>query len=74
MTLNQPGALVGDPNTAALYDGINDQGRVPDANSLDVGNSFTAEGWIKRSSDAKTHELMNKGTSGIHLVVGTRRR
>ncbi len=70
VTLNQPGALVVNPNTAALYDGINDQGRVPDANSLDVGNSFTAEGWIKRSSDAKTHELMNKGASGIHLVVG----
>ncbi len=69
VTLGQPGALVGDPNTAALYDGINDQGRVPDSNSLDVGNSFTAEGWIKRSSTAQTHELMNKGASGIHLVV-----
>jgi hypothetical protein len=69
VTLNQPGALVGSSNTAALYDGIDDQGRVPDANSLDVGNSFTAEGWIKRSSEAKTHELMNKGANGIHLVV-----
>jgi hypothetical protein len=69
VTLGQPGALSVDPNTAALYDGINDQGRVPDSNSLDVGNSFTAEGWIKRSSDAQTHELMNKGASGIQLVV-----
>jgi hypothetical protein len=69
VTLGQPGALAADPNTAALYDGINDQGRVPDSNSLDVGNSFTAEGWIKRSSVAQTHELMNKGASGIQLVV-----
>ncbi len=69
VTLGQPGALAVDPNTAALYDGINDQGRVPDSNSLDVGNSFTAEGWIKRSSTAQSHELMNKGASGIHLVV-----
>jgi hypothetical protein len=57
------------PNTAATYDGVNDTGRVPDANSLDVGNSFTLEGWIKRSSDTKTHELFNKGANGFQLVV-----
>ena len=61
-----PGAC---PNTAATYDGVNDTGRVPDANSLDVGNSFTLEGWIKRSSTTKTHELFNKGTNGLQLVV-----
>jgi subtilisin-like proprotein convertase family protein len=69
VTLGQPGALAVDPNTAALYDGINDQGRVPDSNSLDVGNSFTAEGWVKRSSAAQSHELMNKGAGGIQLMV-----
>jgi CSLREA domain-containing protein len=69
VTLGQIGALASDPDTAALYDGINDQGRVPDANSLDVGNTFSAEGWIKRTSTAQTHELMNKGASGIQLVV-----
>jgi len=67
--LGFPDALVNDANTAARYDGSNDQGRVPDDNTLDVGNSFTAEGWIKRSSTTKTHELMNKGASGIQLVV-----
>ncbi len=67
--LGQPGALVGDPNTAALYDGIDDQGRVPDSATMDVGNTFTAEGWIKRTANSKTYELMNKGASGIHLVV-----
>ena len=69
VTLGQPGALVGDPNTAALYDGVNDFGRVPDSNTLDVGDSFTLEGWIKRSSTAKTHHLYNKGANGLHLVV-----
>ena len=69
VTLGQLGALASDPDTAALYDGINDQGRVPDANSLDVGNTFSAEGWIMRSSTAQSHELMNKGASGIQLVV-----
>ena len=64
--LGIPGAI---PNTAATYDGVNDTGRVPDANSLDVGNSFSIEGWIKRSSTTKTHELFNKGANGFQLVV-----
>ncbi len=61
-----PGALAGDPDTAVRMDGINDTVRVPDDSTLDVGNTFTAEGWIKRSSTSKTHELMNKG---FQLVV-----
>jgi hypothetical protein len=70
VSLGVPGALVSEPgSTAATYDGIDDQGRVPDSATMDVGNSFTAEAWIKRSSTTKTHELMNKGGSGIHLVV-----
>jgi subtilisin-like proprotein convertase family protein len=69
VTLGAPGALNVDPNTAASYDGVNDTGRVPDANSLDVGSSFTMEGWIKRSSTAKSQELFNKGQNGLQLTV-----
>ena len=69
VTLGAAGAIVGDANTAASYDGVNDTGRVPDANSLDVGSSFTMEGWIKRSSTAKTQELFNKGANGLQLSV-----
>ena len=54
------GALAADMNTAVRMDGINDTVRVPDANTLDVGNTFTAEGWIKRTATTKVHELMNK--------------
>ena len=32
-----------------------------DDNTLDVGNTFTAEAWLKRSSARKAHELMVKG-------------
>jgi len=67
VTLNQPGAVAGD--TAARYDGVNDVGRVPDDPSLDVGSSFTLEGWINRSNDAKTHTMFNKGDRGFQLVV-----
>lgn len=64
--LNNPlhgvaGALAADPNTAVRFDGVNDYVRVLDDNSLDVGNTFTAEAWMKRSSTTKAHELMVKG-------------
>jgi hypothetical protein len=67
VTLGQPGAIAGD--TAASFDGVNDTGRVPDANSLDVGDSFSVEGWVKRSSTAKAVELFNKGGNGLQLTV-----
>ena len=64
-----PGAIVGDANTAATYDGSNDQGRVPASAALNVGATLSAEAWIKRSSDSKSHELMNKGANGLQLIV-----
>jgi hypothetical protein len=67
VALGVPGAVAGD--TAARFDGANDSVRVPDSSSLDVGDSFSAEGWIKRSSTAKSYELMNKGANGLQLVV-----
>ena len=69
VVLGQAGALAGDPDTAASFDGINDFGLTPDSNSLDVGDSFTIEGWIKRSNTTKTHQLFNKGRNGFQLVV-----
>lgn len=45
VAIAQPGALAGDPNTAALFDGVNDYCSMP---VLDLaGRSFTLEGWIK---------------------------
>jgi len=73
VTLGVPGVF----DTAVSLDGVNDVVRVPDANSLDVGDTFSAEGWIKRSSTASTHSLMNKGNLGLQLVVtnaGSRNR
>ena len=67
--LGVPGSLAGDADTAARYDGINDQGRVLDTPTMDVGNTFTAEGWVRRTIVTKSHEMMNKGANGIHLVV-----
>jgi CSLREA domain-containing protein len=67
--LGQAGALAGDPNTAASFDGVNDLVSVPDSGSLDVGDSFTVEGWVKRTSASSSVELFNKGSGGLQLTV-----
>ncbi|MEY2515987.1 MAG: hypothetical protein QOJ89_3345 [bacterium] len=56
-------------NTSVTMDGVNDYVRVLDSASLDVGDTFTLEGWIKRSSTTKAQELFNKGNGGFQLTV-----
>ena len=68
VTLGAAGTPGFAPNTAATFDGVDDLGRVPDSNSLDVGGSFSVEGWIRRPSTAKSHQLMAKG-GGLQLAV-----
>ena len=66
------GPVLGGPgvrNTSISMDGVNDAVRVPDANSLDVADSFSLEGWVRRTSDAKSQELFNKGGNGFQLSV-----
>ena len=41
--LGRPGALGSDADTAVQFDGSNDFVRVPDATTLDLGDSFTLE-------------------------------
>ncbi len=67
VALGQLGAVPG--NTAARFDGVDDSARVPQAAKLDVGSSFSAEGWIKRTTTTKSQELFNKGANGIQLIV-----
>ena len=70
-TLGALGALAGDANTAVSMDGVNDTTRVPDANSLDVGDTFSAEGWIRRSSTAQSHTMMVKGFQIVVMNAGS---
>jgi len=69
VALGAPGAIVSDPNTAATFDGINDTARVPHTASINVGDLFSAEAWIKRSTATKSYELFNKGANGLQLVA-----
>jgi hypothetical protein len=49
-SLGKPGALSGDPDTAAAFDGLSGYVSAPEAAALDVGDTFTAEAWVKRTA------------------------
>jgi hypothetical protein len=66
------GPLLGQPGrfqTAVQLDGVNDRISVPDSATLDVGDSFTLEGWVRRQATTGTEELFNKGGNGLQLSV-----
>ena len=50
--LGTPGAIVGDPDTAVSLNGSSSQVSVPATNLLNVGDSFSIEGWVKRADSA----------------------
>jgi hypothetical protein len=66
------GPLLGQPGvfqTAVQLDGVNDRISVPDSATLDVGDSFSVEGWVRRETTTGTEELFNKGGNGLQLSV-----
>jgi hypothetical protein len=63
--LGAPGVFA----TAVTMDGVNDYVRVADSNSLDVGNAFTLEGWIRRDSTSHSDSFFNKGANAFQLVA-----
>jgi peptidoglycan/xylan/chitin deacetylase (PgdA/CDA1 family) len=67
--LGRPGALAGDTNTAAGLDGVNDHVRVPDANGLDLTDTFTLEAWVKRSSTGGTRSIIDKGETSYSFRI-----
>jgi hypothetical protein len=48
--LGQPGAINGDSNASARFDGASGYVSAPDAAALDVGDTFTVEAWVKRDT------------------------
>lgn len=57
----------GNPNSAYLFDGINDFIEIADANSLDLTDSFTITLWMDQySSAAGGYRLFDKTTVGIN--------
>jgi hypothetical protein len=74
-TLQRPGALVGDTDTAAAFDGANDFAAIPDAAALDLADGpFTLEAWLKRSSSSTARQtLLQKGTGAYHWALENNR-
>ena len=60
------GPTLGVFNTAVSLGGVNDVVRVPDANSLDVGDGFSLEGWTTRTSPPATPRPRRSGTAPAH--------
>jgi hypothetical protein len=59
VTLGQPGALAGDGNGAARFDGSSGYISVPDADALDFGNGpVTWELWLKRAAVSAGYQLI----------------
>jgi hypothetical protein len=71
VTLGVPGALLSDPNPAARFDGINDYVSVPDHATLDVGDFFTYELWLRRGATrGVTQRIIHKGGGAPSLGFG----
>jgi Concanavalin A-like lectin/glucanases superfamily/Domain of unknown function (DUF1929)/Glyoxal oxidase N-terminus/Galactose oxidase, central domain/Kelch motif len=67
-----PGALLGDSNPAARFDGVDDYVSVPDHASLDVGDSFTYELWVRRGvARGVSQRIIHKGGGAAALGFGT---
>ncbi|MBA2733141.1 MAG: LamG domain-containing protein [Acidobacteria bacterium] len=58
VVLGAAGAVPG--NTAATFDGTNDHVVAADSASLDTGDIFTAEAWIKPSLLGRSNTIVNK--------------
>jgi hypothetical protein len=64
VTLGQPGALLGDADTAASFDGVNDIVSVPHSSSLNATTGATIEAWVKRSKSGAWQNILAKPGNG----------
>jgi hypothetical protein len=73
VTRGVPGALVGDANTAARFDGVDDRVNIvdPASGALDFGTGdFSVEAWIKTSTSVERTIVSKRGAaSDPHWAV-----
>jgi len=60
-TLNQPGAIAGDPNGAIAFNGSNGFAVIPASSSLNLTGALTLEAWVKFASTNGIQAIVNKG-------------
>src|SRR2546423_6604464 len=69
-SLGRVGAPAGDSNTAVGLDGSTGQVSVPHSTSLDVGDTFTVEGWVKRARfGAQAYETVASQQANAWLLA-----
>lgn len=71
VTRGVPGALAGDANLAARFDGTDDYVSVPDNNALDRGDVLSYELWVKRGAlQGVSQRLLHKGAGTASVGFG----
>jgi acid phosphatase type 7 len=70
VTLAQPGALANDPDTAVRLNGSDGWVQVPTNASLNVGDHFTIEAWVKRGLAGGTaNQVIASKQSGAWVLM-----
>ena len=69
VVLGQPGAIVGDPNTAVALDGTNDTVLVPNVPALNPTGALSIETWIRPTSITTTGMTLVRKTNQYELTV-----
>ncbi|MFL5912917.1 MAG: LamG-like jellyroll fold domain-containing protein, partial [Gaiellaceae bacterium] len=72
-TLAQPGAINGDSDTGTTFNGTTGWVSVPAMSSLNTGDTFTFEGWVKRGTTGGTSNqvIASKQGSAWTLLFNT---
>lgn len=73
-TLGQPGALVGDGDTAASFNGSSANVTIPHTSALNLGDVLTMECWCKRATTGSLQILMcyaDNATFGLPVFLFT---
>ena len=72
--LGAAGAVTGDPNTAATFDGVNDIADATDHLALAGAGDLTLEAWVKPSATTgQLQTIMSKGSSGPFEIAADMR-
>jgi hypothetical protein len=73
-TLGQPGALVGDADTATRIDGTSGYISVANSASFSLGDVLSLEAWVKRSTLGTDQRIFHKGSGWALLRFTTTNR